>query len=207
MALRDISLDGRITAAAWREFSEKGYMGASLRKIAEQAGVTVGAIQTRYASKDALFASLIQPLLTDTVETFQSVKADYYADAPGSLLDQLKASMRAESAEILRVIFAHYDEAILLFERSAGSSLANFYDDLVQRKIDESIAFFRAKGEALVDEKLLALLISLQFDTYRRIVRECPDRAEAQRTMNALMTYHFAGWTALFDATKEENVQ
>ena len=207
MALRDTSLDGRITAAAWREFSEKGYMGASLRKIAEQAGVTVGAIQTRYPSKDALFASLIQPLLTDADATFQSVKADYYADVPNSLLDQLKASMRAESAEILRVIFAHYDEAILLFERSAGSSLANFYDGLVQRKIDESIAFFRAKDEALVDEKLLALLISLQFDTYRRIVRECPDRAEAQRTMNALMTYHFAGWTALFDATKEENVE
>lgn len=207
MALRDTSLDEKITAAAWREFSAKGYTGASLRKIAEQAGVTVGAIQTRYPSKDALFVSLVQPLLTDAAATFLSVKADYYADVPGSLLDQLKSSMRAESAEILRVIFAHYDEAILLFERSAGSSIAGFYDGLVQRKISESAAFFRAKGEPVVDDKLLGMLISLQFDTYRRIVREYPDRAEAQRTMNALMTYHFAGWTAIFDAAKKENAQ
>ena len=48
MALRDHSLDGKITASAMQEFLEKGYMGASLRKIAERAGVTVGAIQTRY---------------------------------------------------------------------------------------------------------------------------------------------------------------
>ena len=47
MALRDHSLDSRITEAAFGEFSEKGYMGASLRKIAEKAGVTVGAIQTK----------------------------------------------------------------------------------------------------------------------------------------------------------------
>ena len=47
MALRDHSLDDRIIAAARKEFLEKGYAGASLRKIAERAGVTAGAIQTR----------------------------------------------------------------------------------------------------------------------------------------------------------------
>ena len=52
MALRDHSLDSKITAAALEEFSDKGYMGASLRKIAERSGATVGAIQTRYKSKD-----------------------------------------------------------------------------------------------------------------------------------------------------------
>ena len=65
MALRDHSLDGRITAAAREEFLDKSYTGASLRKIAEKAGVTVGAIQTRCKTKDALFCSLLQPLLAD----------------------------------------------------------------------------------------------------------------------------------------------
>ena len=62
MALRNHSLDDKITTAALEEFSEKGYMGASLRKIAEKAGVTVGAIQTRYKSKDELFACLLKKL-------------------------------------------------------------------------------------------------------------------------------------------------
>ena len=38
MALRNHSLDDKITAAALEEFLEKGYTGASLRKIAEKAG-------------------------------------------------------------------------------------------------------------------------------------------------------------------------
>ena len=59
MALRDHSLDDRIITAAWEEFSEKGYTGASLRKIAETAGATVGAIQTRYRYMVELFGDLL----------------------------------------------------------------------------------------------------------------------------------------------------
>ena len=72
MALRDHSLDDRITDAAREEFSEKGNMGASLRKIAEKAGVTVGAIQTRYKSKDELFVSLLKPFLDDIEACFKT---------------------------------------------------------------------------------------------------------------------------------------
>ena len=42
MAFRDHSLDDKIIIAAKKEFSEKGYSGASLRRIAEKAGATVG---------------------------------------------------------------------------------------------------------------------------------------------------------------------
>lgn len=127
MALKDHSLDDKITAAAMKEFSAKGYNGASLRKIAEGAGVTVGAIQTRYKSKDELFAGLLKPLLDDIGTTFQSVKADYYSGAGNDLAAQLKVSMLHESKAILHLIFAHYDEALLLFCRSAGSSMEHYF--------------------------------------------------------------------------------
>ena len=65
MALRDHSLDNKIMSAAMQEFMNKGYTGASLRNIAERAGVTVGAIQIRYKSKDELFTSLLKPLLNE----------------------------------------------------------------------------------------------------------------------------------------------
>ncbi len=203
MALRDHSLDDRITAAARKEFLDKGYTGASLRKIAEQAGVTVGAIQTRYKSKDELFAGLLKPFLDEIAALFQSAKADYYAGAGGSLLESLKISMRHESDAILHLIFDHYEDAVLLMHRSGGSSLEHYFDRVVQGKIEESVAFFHGAGCA-VDEKLLGLLISAQFDSYRRIVARCPDRQTAERYMDALMTYHFGGWTALFDSVRKE---
>lgn len=202
MARRDPSLDDKITAAAMEEFSEKGYMGASLRKIAEKAGVTVGAIQIRYPSKDALFAALLKPLLDEIEAVFRQVRADYYAGGGADLLTALKASMRRESEIILQLIFSHYPQASLLLYRSAGSSLESYFDGLVQRKIEESVQFFRSAGFTGVDQQLLGLLISAQFDSYRRIVAECRDRQAAERCMHTLMTYHFGGWTALFDAAQ-----
>ena len=179
MALRDHSLDDKITAAAMEEFSSKGYAGASLRKIAEKAGVTVGAIQTRYSSKDELFASLVKPLLDDIEAMFRGVKADYYSGAEKDLLSQLKSSMQHESDAILHLIFAHYEQAVLLFYRSAGSALEHYFDKVVQSKIDESAAFFSATGCTDVDETLLGMLISTQFEGYRRIVADCPDARRA----------------------------
>lgn len=63
MANRDHSLDDGIIQAAYSEFLAYGFQKASLHKIAEKAGVTTGAIYTRYKNKDVLFASLLQDFL------------------------------------------------------------------------------------------------------------------------------------------------
>lgn len=198
MALRDSSLDDKIISAALEEFSEKGFTGASLRKIAEKAGATVGAIQTRYSSKDELFVSLLKPFLGEIEALFQGVRSDYYSGAEGDILAQLEASMRHESGAILRLIFDHYQETALLLYRSAGSSLERYFDRLVESKIRESVLFFHQAGYSGIDERLLGLLISTQFDSYRRIVAECHDRSSAEKLMHSLMTYHLGGWDALF---------
>ncbi len=202
MALRDHSLDDKITTAAREEFSEKGYMGASLRKIAEKSGATVGAIQTRYKSKDELFKDLLKPFLDSIEAAFSNVRSDYYSDADVDMLTHLRTSMLNESKMILHLIFDHYGEAVLLLYKSAGSSLEHYFDALVENKIKESILFFQNTGQLAVYEKLLRLLISLQFDSYRRIVIDFTDRQTAEKYMHSLMVYHF-GWAALFDTEKK----
>lgn len=203
MALRDHSLDDKIVTAAREEFSEKGYSGASLRKIAEKAGATVGAIQTRYKSKGELFGCLLKPLLDEIEAIFRDTKAEYYLGAGIDFFAGLKTSMQHESAAILHLIFDHYGEAVLLLCRSTGSSFERYFDGIVQSKINESIMFFHAAGFDGIDEKLLGLLISTQFDSYRRIVAECHDRKTAERYMDSLMVYHFAGWAAFFESVNK----
>ena len=203
MALKDHSLDDKIITAAREEFSEKGYAGASLRKIAEKAGVTVGAIRTRYKSKNELFGFLLKPLLDETKVLFQNTKAEYYSGKNADFLAGLKDSMRHESAAILRLIFDNYDEAILLLCRSAGSIFEHYFDRIIRSKIKESIAFFRSAGFDGLDEKLLGFLISAQFDSYRRIVTECTDCETAEKYTDLLLLYHFGGWNALFDSVNK----
>lgn len=51
----------RIIECARKEFLEKGYMDASLRTIATQAGTTTGSIYTRFKDKEGLFEAIVGP--------------------------------------------------------------------------------------------------------------------------------------------------
>lgn len=51
----------KIQQAALEEFSDKGFLGASLRQIVKNAGVTTGAFYGYFSSKEALFASIVEP--------------------------------------------------------------------------------------------------------------------------------------------------
>lgn len=93
MANRNHALDGKIVAAARSEFLEKGYREASLRKIAERAGVTVGAIQIRYKTKDALFCSLLEPFLAEIEATFQATRVEYWQYPAAERINWLEKSM------------------------------------------------------------------------------------------------------------------
>lgn len=88
--------------------------------------MTVGAIQTRYKTKDELFCSLLAPFLFEIEKVFQSVKDEYHKEAAEGLIHHLEGSMKQESEVILHLIFDHYQESVLLLCKSAGSSLEGF---------------------------------------------------------------------------------
>ena len=50
----------RLLESALAEFSEKGYMKASLRKICAGAGVTTGALYFFFNDKEDLFAAIVE---------------------------------------------------------------------------------------------------------------------------------------------------
>ena len=47
-------------------FAEKGYDGAKLADIAEEAGVSVGAVYFRFKDKDALFLAIAETFIEET---------------------------------------------------------------------------------------------------------------------------------------------
>ena len=204
MALKNHALDEKILTAARAEFLENGYKNASLRKIAAQAGVTVGAIYTRYATKDALFCALVQPLLDRVAQGFAVIREGYYSDMPTP--EHMASAMALESAAILHLLFDDYDAAVLLLCRSGGSSLEGFFDRLVEEKIRETQAFFTAMGRPHPDEHLMALLIGGQYHMYVQIIRDGCDLAEARKLMDAAMMYHTGGWMALLGKQGEGEV-
>lgn len=99
---------GRILAAATRIFASKGYDGASMSDIAAAAGITKPVLYDHFASKDALFETLLRStrdgLLAKGREIGQSPASD---DARfRSAVDAFFAFVEAEpdAAKILLIV-------------------------------------------------------------------------------------------------------
>jgi AcrR family transcriptional regulator len=57
-----------LLAAARRVFLARGYHGATLEQIAEEAGFSTGAVYSRFASKADLFLTLLEQRITERAE-------------------------------------------------------------------------------------------------------------------------------------------
>ncbi len=71
-----LTLDQRrikILAAATRIFAHKGYDGASMSGIATAAGVTKPVLYDHFASKDALFETLLRSIRDDLLAKGQAI--------------------------------------------------------------------------------------------------------------------------------------
>ncbi|HEX7133295.1 MAG TPA: helix-turn-helix domain-containing protein [Iamia sp.] len=86
-------LGARLLAAAIEVFAERGYDRAGVAEIARRAGVTTGAIYSRYAGKAELLAAALEAHATDDLDAlfadhqFQGRAADVLVIAGRHLVD------------------------------------------------------------------------------------------------------------------------
>ena len=55
----------RIIPAAMKIFLEKGFEKATMREIAEEAGITAAGLYRHFVDKEAMFAALVEPVLSE----------------------------------------------------------------------------------------------------------------------------------------------
>ena len=138
MALKDHSLDDKIIKAAFDEFMEFGFQKASIRKIADRAGVTPGAVYTRYDSKDDLFCSLVSNFLSAVKTQSEPIGKMYYDLLESKNVDDLLDAIRKEEKIYLDILFQYYDECILFFCRSEGSSIYAMMQKMMEHNMKEN---------------------------------------------------------------------
>ena len=112
MANKDHSLDDGIVQAAYSEFLTYGFQKASLHKIAEKAGVTTGAIYTRYKNKDALFASLLQDFFETMKTLFTPIAEEYEKAKHSAQPEDILRAINAEERIYFQLLIASVDKGI-----------------------------------------------------------------------------------------------
>lgn len=120
-----------LTATAARVFARRGYKGASVEEIAEQAGYSHGAVYSNFDGKAELFLAVFEEYMAERVGELAETQAALPEDAPlevraRALADQwMERLERDRESVVLHMEFiAHADREPELARRFGSRSAA-----------------------------------------------------------------------------------
>jgi AcrR family transcriptional regulator len=159
----------RVLAAARRLFSERGYDGATIRDIAQAAGMSTGAVFASFADKSELFDEILtadyEVLYAQMVQAARSAPT---VDAALLGLFGVAYSFHLEQLPLLRASIAvswTRDEAAERRSRTDLKHIFRLIGEVTQRGIDQG------QLKAGIDAKLLAEITwDVYVANYRRAV-------------------------------------
>ena len=201
MANRNHELDKPIIEAAKTEFLLNGFQGASVGNIAKRAGVTTGAIYTRYKGKDELFYSLLEEFLKVLDKESKNNRRSYMKYCIDKNFDKFLNSIEKEITGYIDILFGYYDECKLLLCKSKGSLIEVMFNKMMKNKISETKAFIKkniASDISKIKLDFVELLIKEQFNAYIFIIEKGYDRDETIEYIKMLGEFIGAGWERLF---------
>lgn len=194
----------KIQQAAIDEFLEKGFRGASLRQIVKHAGVTTGAFYGYFSSKEALFASIVEPHAQAIMAHFMEAQLRF-ADLPKN---EQPSHMGIESSScidwMVDYICEHRDPIKLLLSKAEGTSYENFVHNIVEVEVEYTLKYMdvlRELGYTVprLDKTLCHIIASGMFGGIFEVVIHDIPKKQAMRDVGQLRAFYTAGWSALIE--------
>ena len=191
-----------IQKAALTEFSEKGFLGASLRQIVKNAGVTTGAFYGYFSSKEALFASIVEPHAAALMGRFMKAQITF-AELPEA---EQAAHMGEESGTYVRwmvdYICEHREPVKLLLCRAEGTSYEHFVHNMVEVEVEYTLRYMdvlRRLGRDVpeLSQSLCHIIASGMFSGLFEIAVHDMPREQALRDVEQFRSFYTGGWLKL----------
>ena len=182
-----------------KEFLKEGFTKASLRRIAQKAGITTGALYTRYKNKDELFCSLVSDVCKKFDEQFTYLMPLFYTAIENKSIDKYVQIVHLETQNILSLMYSNYDACILLLNCSKGSSVENWFEQTIQRIITEAQQFYYSFLGDSINKKALELIIVAQFSVYKQVIQNGYSKEEAESCLEVVSQFFDSGWKMIMD--------
>lgn len=192
----------RIQQAAMDEFSEKGFLSASLRQIVKNAGVTTGAFYGYFSSKEALFASIVEPHAKALMGRFMDAQLTF-AELPEQ---EQPEHMGVESGEYVRwmvdYIYRNKRPVKLLLCAAEGTGYEHFIRNMVDVEVESTLKYMetlRHLGHDVPElSPSLCQLIAggMLGGIFETVIHDVP-KDQALRDVQQLRSFYTAGWQKL----------
>ena len=192
----------KLLKSALAEFSEKGYMKASLRKICADAGVTTGALYFFFRNKNDLFAAIVDTPLKELCrllnEHYMNDAEEMVSDDPAVLTAEYHIETHGGLDALVEYMYQYYDVFILLLTKAQGSE----YENAVDMVVDMTERGFRASADRAVqkmpgyhvDEYMLHWVTHISVDAYTHLLTHERDVEKAKLHMRRIMEFLINIW-------------
>ena len=195
----------KIQQAALAEFLDKGFLGASLRQIVKNAGVTTGAFYGYFSSKEALFNAIVEPHAAALMGRFMEAQTTF-AELPEK---EQPEHMGLESGRcvdwMVDYICAHREPVKLLLCCAEGTSYEHFVHNMVEVEVEYTQRYMevlRRLGRDIpeLSQSLCHIIASGMMSGIFEIVIHDMPREQAVRDVDQLCDFYTAGWLKLMGA-------
>ena len=195
----------KIQEAALAEFLEKGFLGASLRQIVKNAGVTTGAFYGYFSSKEALFTAIVEPHASMLMSRFMEAQTTF-ADLPEEEQPKhMGVESRDHVAWMVGYICQHREPVKLLLCCAEGTSYEHFVHNMVEVEVEYTLQYMEVlrhlgKDIPTLDKSLCHIIASgMMGGIFEIVVHDMP-REQALRDVDQLRDFYTAGWLKLMGA-------
>ena len=188
----------KLIEAGKKEFLEKGYNKASLRKICSDAGVTTGALYFFFENKEDLYSSIVNPPLMElkkmVIEHFKEDQA-FLSNMDSLDLGNLDHSDIADM--LVDHVYKNYDSFILLLSGSKEDALENGIDEFVEILEQSTIAMVSGSKFYTYDPFMTHWMAHTTVDSMVHVIKHEKDVNVAKKRIQSIMNYLVIGWVKL----------
>ena len=211
MAKQVEGVSEKIETYAKKEFLEKGYVDASLRTIAAEAGTTTGTIYSRYGGKEGLFSAIVEPEAQEFIDIFTGVQEQFHAMEPECQEESLDDVTSDGMKQMVEYMYDHLETFQLLVNSSYGTKFQNFVEHLVEIETEYTYKFMETIGLQFKDGKpvtkdFMHIMNKALFESFFEVIRHDMSKEDALEYVEMLEKYHSAGWEIIYGECCQKDV-
>lgn len=203
MASRVDGFDEAILYHAKNEFLDKGFNDASLRVIAQKAGVSTSTIYTRYLDKEGLFRHLIEGKCAEIKQYISKGLSEF-----GELSNDKQVEKQQEYSDngfdgLLDIIYNNFDESKLLINCAPSVLYEDFFESIVEIDMESTKKFLQIVGskaynQGRITDGFLHVVSSAFYSGFFEIVKHDMPKDEAMSYIKELRIFYNSGWKEYF---------
>jgi len=196
MRFADRNVEEKLINSAKKEFLDKGFKKASIRRICSNAEVTTGALYFFFESKEDLFCRIVEKTAWSLKKLANQLFTSEFDDLDiGADNDVL----------MIKFFWENKTEIQLLLESAEGTRFESYKNDYLKILEGYFLLFFKRYGNENVDRALVKIIVQMRTQGFMKLIKGNYDMNHTIKLARQIGIYADGGFRSLMKAINESN--